>query len=239
MGEVQLFGFSLRVDPRDDVGRHLILGQYEDAEVHAFEREIRPGQTVVDVGANLGVYALVAGRAAGESGRVVAIEPNPRVVSLLRTNVEINAATNVSVLQAAAADREGSVVLHLDEDNQGLASVARGNVVHSAGSVIVSCVRLDDLVPPRSVNVLKIDAQGSEVAVLRGARNALAASATVFLEVWPAGLRAAGSTPDELFDELGTLALDVFELDGRAAELTTLRRIMTADVSAVNLVARR
>ncbi len=159
---------------------------------------IAPGATVIDVGANIGLFTLCAARLAGPQGRVLAVEPEAGNVRLLRRNIRQNGIRHVRVLAAAASRHEGTARLGLSQANAGdhrLASQSR-----QAG-IAVRTLRLDDLVrEPRGLLVLKLDIQGSEVAALSGAARLLAGSATVrvLAEFWPHGLVDCGSSADAL-----------------------------------------
>ena len=84
------------------------LGSYEWEKRRAFERTVRPGAVVFDVGANVGFYTLLASELAGVRGQVVAIELLPRNVSYLRAHLRMNGVTNVTVLEAAVSDQLGT-----------------------------------------------------------------------------------------------------------------------------------
>jgi FkbM family methyltransferase len=147
---------------------------------HAFDilssrtvfNSLRPGFTFVDVGANLGYYSLGAGRRVGEEGRVFAFEPNPTTLARLRRNVALSQGGMIRVFDCALADAPGEAVLHapLEPAMHGHASLMNqdwaGNV-----KTTVPVRRLDDVLGETlsRLDTIKIDAEGSELAVLRGA----------------------------------------------------------------------
>jgi len=183
-------------------------GVFEPATVRRFASAIRPGAVVVDVGAYLGFYTLLAAARAGPSGFVVAVEPDPRALRFLRRNVR--GLTNVNVVAKAASDRSGFACLYENSSDPSRASLARreGN----EGEVSVDAWPVDWLLSGRAVDVVKIDVEGTECAVLRGMRKTLANSRdpAVFIELNPRALREAGSSTDELLgliDALGFRAI--------------------------------
>jgi FkbM family methyltransferase len=140
------------------------LGTYELPKQLAMLRFIRAGMVCYDVGANVGFYTLLFSHLAGTGGKVLAFEPFPRNVALLRRHIEMNRCANVTVFDSAVGDREGTVLF----EEAPSASMGR---VSARGRLAVQCRRLDqimseDLPPP---DLIKIDVEGSESAVLAGA----------------------------------------------------------------------
>ncbi len=150
------------------------LDGWEPATIRTFLRLISPGSAVLDVGANSGLFALLAGRR-DPSVEVHAVEPVSRVFSLLGSNVALNGLENVTCHRLACSDREGAAVLRVPagEPVPVMASLLAGWCEGPSTDEAVDCVTVDAMVAtydlPR-VEVIKIDAEGSEDAVLRGAR---------------------------------------------------------------------
>ncbi|MFA6317695.1 MAG: FkbM family methyltransferase [Elusimicrobiota bacterium] len=148
---------------------------------------LAPGGTVVDIGAHIGTFALTAGRRVGPRGRVLALEPSPASLELLRRNVEANAMGWVSVHPVAAAEAEAEAELFTasDRDNPAADTLS---ATPGRPRVTVRLRRLDDLLAEEGVgpiDLLKIDVEGAELRVLAGAPAALARSRRVVLEVHP------------------------------------------------------
>lgn len=154
----------------------LIYGSFERAELESTLSLARPGTTVFDVGSNVGIFAVVMARAVGEHGLVVAVEPDPANVRRLRTNLDFNGATNVRVVEGAATNEDGFLVLHLAEDP---AYHSLGTVKHahpSTGAVTVSGMRLDRIwhhLDSPVVSMMKIDVEGAEIPALEGSMQIL------------------------------------------------------------------
>lgn len=171
-------------------------GAWEPALTAYLRWRLRPGMTVIDVGAHVGWFTLVASRAVGPAGRVLALEPDPANLALLRHNVTRNDLSNVEVVGAAAGAARGSGRLHRAGRNTG------DHRLHPAGeprpSTPVAIVALDGLASARPpVGLVKIDVQGAEEAVVRGMEGLIAASPglVVLAEFWPHGIVAAGGDP--------------------------------------------
>lgn len=169
------WGLEITVQPRDTIGRQVqVFGVFELGVSEAAWRLIDPGDTVLDVGANLGYMAGLFACRTGSTGVVHAFEPHPMVFEMLREHVArwtgAPGAGPIRLHAVAAADREGMALLH-DEgesaDNCGL-----GSLVHAPGngrSFEVTLVRLDDQECTRGpVGLLKVDVEGAEEWVLRG-----------------------------------------------------------------------
>jgi FkbM family methyltransferase len=194
------------VEAETDVGRMRLLladevitpalradGRWEADHADALRSFLRPGMTVVDVGANVGYTVLVAARAIAPGGRVVAIEPDPDNVALLRANVAANGAP-VEVVAAAAWHEAGTVELAVSDVNAGDHRV--GALTGERRTVSVEAVRLDDLLRSESVDLIKLDTQGTEHRALAGAHELLARTRPVILcEFWPHGIRDQGDDP--------------------------------------------
>jgi FkbM family methyltransferase len=141
------------------------LGLYELDKQRVFKRLVRPGDVVYDVGANVGYYTLVGSVLAGSRGRVIAFEPLPRNLGLLRRHVALNRLRNVTVFAGAVSDRVGTARF----DAGAIPEMAH---LSDQGGIEVELFQLDALVDGGRVpppDVMKIDVEGAELDVLRGA----------------------------------------------------------------------
>jgi FkbM family methyltransferase len=184
----------LLIASSDQVMRRLIAatGDWEHDEAILFAAGLRRGMTVVDVGAHVGYYTLLAAKKVGRFGRVLAVEPDPTNNALLRANVVRNHAACVHVLSAAAWSERTPLSLHPDSLNTG-----DGRVSRLAGGVRVEGVPLDDVIPRRRhVHRIKIDAQGTDHVALRGMERIIHDSKpVVFVEFAPEWIRSFGDDP--------------------------------------------
>jgi len=146
------------------------LGSYEMNKRQAFEREIKPGAVVFDIGANVGFFSLLAAVLAGIKGKVYAFEPLPRNVLFLRKHAALNQLDTIEVFEAAVSDHSGEATF-----DQG-ASTAMGHLADS-GELKVKMVCLDDMLSEGKINppdFIKVDVEGAEFLALSGARKLLA-----------------------------------------------------------------
>lgn len=173
-------GWRYGCDLRNVIAREACLtGRTAPAETAAVVASLPRGGTFVDVGANWGYFTLVAAHAVGESGRVVALEPDPRVHAELRANLRRNGIRNVAALAVAASDRAGEATLsgYAEADrNRGVSSLVAAPA-GDAPSFPVRTAPLDDLLDEQSVDsvdLVKIDVEGAEELVVRGMARGLA-----------------------------------------------------------------
>ena len=161
----------MRVRLDDVVDRAIYLyGLHEYRAARAFCRLVHEGAVVVDAGAHIGQYTLLAARRAGATGKVFAFEPMPDTRERLQENVERNGLDNVTVVDVALSDRDGTTRIAVGEvGNTGSAKLV------DAGGIEVECRRLDSVVHER-VDVLKLDVEGYEAEVLAGAERTIATS---------------------------------------------------------------
>ncbi len=173
-----------------------------------FKEALAPGMTVLDVGASFGLFSVAAARAVGRSGRVFAFEPGQQTAAALRLHLEWNGvADRVQVIEAAAAERSGDDVFWEQEASfvASLLELAAREEPTAAEPRSVATVALDDFCARRGVepDVVKVDVEGSEAAVLRGARHLLRRrKAVFFLEVHHDLLEKAAAPANDVFREL-------------------------------------
>lgn len=199
------FDLRLRFRAEDAVGRHIYkYGVHEEALTRFLIEDVafRPGDVVFDVGAHIGWYSLLLDRLLPPDGRVYALEPDPENFEMLQENVRLNGARKVTPLRRAVSDRRGTRWLYrYPSKNLGRHSL---HPVHDGGRVRTKATTLDRLrraldVEGRVPRLLKIDVEGHEEAVLRGAPETLRACPVVITEHAPGLLGRAGLEPDGVF----------------------------------------
>jgi FkbM family methyltransferase len=191
-----------------------------------FRSHLRAGMTVVDVGANQGIYTLLLSRLVGGTGKVYAFEPEPVLYGCALANCRRNGATNVELLPYALGAQKGHLHLDISSLNTGDNRIRRDA---SAGTR-VEVRPLDSLIRGQ-VDFIKIDVQGWEFEVLRGMTRILEENPRIVLcfEFWPYGLRAAGEDPLDLLRYLETRGFVLREVQ---------RGGVLADIDPAALLAR-
>ena len=249
------------MDTRDTLVAPWLLadGLWESHITGWFEANVKPGQFVVDVGANLGYFTVLAGRLVGPGGRVVAVEAHPGMATLCRRNTVVNGQHGwTTVLERAAWSGTDRLRFHQRVHYAANSSLGPAGadtldgVADTEEVVEVDAAALDDLLDSldsrrggsagggglRPVDVIKLDVEGAEVRAVAGMARTLAANPGIKLLVeWaPEQLRAMGSEPAELLDALGAHGLvpRLFE-----AELAVADRGHLLDLAYGNLLLER
>jgi FkbM family methyltransferase len=198
--------------------------QYEP-ELPYLERILFPGMTFVDAGACYGLYTLAASRLVGEAGRVIAFEPASRAFRVLQKNIILNSLANVLAYPLALTANNGRALLYR-HPNVGCDSLGRDHSFTETAEEIAT-ESLDNVLRKISVNqvdVIKMDVQGAEELVLRGANKILNSShPAVIFEVYPPGAILVGLSPYGAWDFLDNLGYKFFIVDRHGA----LRREMS------------
>jgi FkbM family methyltransferase len=183
-------------------------GCWEPEEAVFLTSVLRDGGTFIDVGANIGYFTLLASAIVGPSGRVFAVEPEPRNVEILRANVWRNRAWNVRILPLAAQAETGYVGLRLSAVNRGDHQVVDASTHTGA---LVPAARLDELLDGMAVDVVKIDVQGVDHQVVEGLEGVLAQNpkAVLMCEFWLTGMEERGIDPRTVIERYAQLGLRV------------------------------
>ncbi|MFN7917809.1 MAG: FkbM family methyltransferase [Vicinamibacterales bacterium] len=194
---VPVAGSTLRIPGPPGVRASVVAGNVRMRAL--LDALLRPGDTVVDVGANIGAIAVHAARVVGPSGVVVAIEPAPDNLGLLRENLARNGLSHVQVVAGGAGPQRARRTLFLrgavSAVNSFYAESCYGTV---SGTTEVEVAPLDDLVPGPA-RLVKIDVEGAELEVLEGMSRLLSSPALTLVVEWhPLLQRAAGAETDAL-----------------------------------------
>lgn len=191
-------GFLMNLDTADFIQRTIYLtGDWDVAVGDVLRDRLKPGMTFVDAGANVGFFSMLAAKLVGQSGRVVAFEPNPSVFAQVQANAELNGFSWIKPHRAGLFDKDGVGEIFIPEANCGGATLRPGGI----NGMAIPLVRMDDVVKGK-VDLLKIDIEGAEVAALGGAREILSGpdAPAVVCEVSEYSLRQMGSSHYELYD---------------------------------------
>jgi FkbM family methyltransferase len=200
-------------DVKDDIiGRYISYGGWEAAETNWIKTIVRDGDYVIDAGANLGWYTVVTARLVGTEGCILAFEPDPRNFELLTKNVTENGfADRCKLFKLALLEDDGACKLEQSSDNFGdhrVRFVPPGDFANNSFAedqrpvISVQCQSLDNALQAagledKRVRLLKMDTQGSEISILKGARKTLAKTDYVLTEYWPYALARSTSATSE------------------------------------------
>jgi FkbM family methyltransferase len=189
------------------------FGGFERHFAELFDALVQPGDRCVDVGANVGVHTIRLARLAGRDGEVIAIEPDPEVMRRTRRNVTLNELENVRLIGAAAGEEAGHLELYRPSPQD--TNRARASLLHhpylTGATTTVPVVTLDAVCDGAPVALIKIDVEGHESAVVRGAAGTIARCApSIVFEYAPELLDdVVGQTP---FDWLAERGYEMFRI---------------------------
>lgn len=171
-------------------------------ELRALATIVRPGDVVLDVGANIGYLTCYLAHLVGDGGRVYALEPDPELTDLLGRNVARNGHATVTTARLALGATNGTAELWRSRHNLGRHSLYRLNVPEPLGPISIEQRTGDrfwrEEMAGTPVGVLKLDVEGAELDVVRSAPDLLGATRDVWLEFWPDGVETAGADPYEI-----------------------------------------
>jgi FkbM family methyltransferase len=179
--------------------------RHEDTEF--FRLYLREGDMVVDVGANIGSLSIAASYMVGIEGNVIAIEPHPKIHQYLKRNVELNNRNNVQVFNFALGDEVGQAYFSSQSSDD------QNSVSTSEQGILVPLTTIDHLCEHLPyISLLKIDVEGYELAVLRGAKRVLSKTECVYFESWEAHLNKYQATTSQVINEFNNLGFEVYKI---------------------------
>ena len=219
--EIELQGFKMYIDmdePRPAIRRafqaYILNRVHEPITTVLFKRVVKRGAVVVDAGANVGYFSLLAATLVGPTGKVISFEPEPSNFAYLKKNIELNKFDNVVPVQKAVSDTSGTTNLficsydsghHTINRADGIAAIAYGRSFEER-SVSIETTRLDDALRSlgvTKVDVIKVDIEGAEALAIKGMQSLFAQpDLTVFIEYFPLLIEKMGTNPDSFVDSL-------------------------------------
>lgn len=211
-----------RSGPSISFSTELLSDRYEQETSEALKAYIRPGMTMLDVGAHVGCHALLAARLVGPEGKVYAFEASPDNFALLRKNVELNGYRNIALVPKAVAEKTGTVTFHLSPEGNDRNSIYESSRSSGQGrSLQVPTVSLDDFLEQEGwpkVDFVKIDVEGAEPLVFQGMTKLLKRSTELVLiaEFAPACIKDSGRSPVDFLRDLANCGLRISVLHGQS-----------------------
>jgi FkbM family methyltransferase len=201
---LQLDGYRLRFYPSNATTNLWIVPDSRSHGLELFRDYAKPGDAVVDVGANVGEVAILTSQRVGPTGSVLAFEPSPRIYGYLRGNLELNGCRNVTTRNAALGAAAGSARMTDDRRDD-------MNRLDADGGVPVECSTLDIEVPAQvRPALIKVDVEGTELSVLKGGADVLSRTACVNCEMWASHFERNGYTMGDLIAFLRSAGFSPF-----------------------------
>jgi FkbM family methyltransferase len=219
VANIDVSGIRMRVNLLDEGVAHQMYDkrEYEQVETNFVAQKLTSGAVFVDIGANIGFYSIQASKVVGPSGVVVAIEPEPYNLSLLKHNLHVNRpVSQIKILNIALGEHDG--VAHLFKNASNFGDHRMYNTgADGRQSTAVSVRPFDDVSAELGltrIDLIKMDVQGFECHVLRGMKRTLEVlRPSMILEFWPYGLQKADTSPEELLEIFAGFGYRVSRLD--------------------------
>lgn len=223
---IQVGPATLHLDLSDPVvSGALTLRVFEPSELAFFQKYCRGNMTLVDIGANVGLYSALALHQLDANGRIVAFEPHPQTFAFLQKNIAANQTApttcpRVDAMNMAAAPESGPQELRLNPENRGDNRLYQGTYqgkLEEWETLPIEGRPVDDVLAElgiSEVNFVKIDIQGYEQKAISGFQKTLSCSQKVILmsEFWPKGLAEAGGSATEYLQMLKDVGFTLYEL---------------------------
>ena len=215
------YGFLFCADLNDWLGQYVYVeGTYEPATADLIAKTLNPGDAVLDVGANVGFFTLLAASKVGPTGHVYAFEPVPSVRTALEYNLALNQFNNVTVYAKAVSDHSGTVVINEGpEDHKGLSSMRPLESASHQHSI--AAVAINEIIDTFSkIHLIKIDVEGAELLALHGMVELLKRDRPyLVIEFTDSFLRSFGHTDTMLRDYLLTLGYTLWLITGKSLDV--------------------
>jgi FkbM family methyltransferase len=212
-------GARFAVDTQDLIQRYLYLfGVWEPRMTQWLQRRLGPGDTFIDVGANIGYFSVLASQLVGPSGRVVAIEASQAFNTRLRQNARLNDCRNIRALHTAVSDKRRTLTFVLASS----ANMGANSIVPYDGpaesTFEIEAYPLPEVLRPEEIagaRVIKVDVEGAEGSVVRGMApllDQLRPDAEITVEVTPDRMQQLGDSVGELLDTMRGAGFHVYRL---------------------------
>lgn len=216
--QAEVRGHWLHLDPADTLITRCLLvygGAWEPLETQTFVHLLHRGMVVVDIGAHIGYYSLLAARGVGSEGHIYAFEPAPGTYDLLCRNLERNGYRNVTAVRKAVAAGGGVGRLWLSDKSSALNKLVTESC--AGDSLEVETTSLDDYFADYGgrLDLIKVDTEGSEQLILEGMQRLLRRhrDVAIFTEYFPRALQASGFPPEQYLQKLHQHGFRMFHLN--------------------------
>lgn len=221
-----IHGAPVKIYPKGQIAFGIFTNQFEKEEIELFQKIIKPGMTVVDAGANIGLYSLIASQLVGPKGHVFSFEPSNETFMRLSENIKLNSFTNLTPINKGLGDIiNQKLILRQDEGyddaeryifpNNTEPDIALENVNTIKSEEEIEIDTLDNCLESMNitkVDFMKIDTEGYEYYVLQGATEILKNNPEIiiFMECTALGTARASTSQEKVFDMLRGLGLNIF-----------------------------
>lgn len=224
---VKIDGHIIYLDSSDRLELS-VRGSYESFETEIFKKYVKSGDIVLDIGAHIGYYTLIAARIVGDAGRVISFEPEPENFSLLKKNVEANGYKNVSVSQKAVSNQTGGgSAFFIPNRGAGVFLYQKHWLTDNPKEMKIETVKVDDYLQSqgiKAVNFIKMDVEGYEDKAVAGMESVLKSGKplTMLCEFSADTMARNGADPLKHLLNLRDAGSEIYSLDEGTKKLEKL-----------------
>ena len=196
-------------------------GILEKGTTRLFYELVDEGMTVIDIGANIGYFTLIAAKLVGPSGKIFAFEPDPYNYALLKRNVKINGYDNVFLVQKAISDKVGNTKLFLDPLRE------RSSILYQCGKemIVVDTTTLDEFLADKGcfVDIIKMDIEGAETLALQGGEKTIKENnVKLIMEFEPKIMQSFGFSPRAFLNNLKQYGFEIYFIKDENIEVVNI-----------------
>jgi len=185
-----------------------------DDELDFIKRYLVRGNMVVDIGANIGIITLSVSDIVSNNGIVYSIEPNPKTFEYLKGNIKENQFSNIRVFQLAIGEKEAVTTFNSDSSDDLSNSLSLENM-NSENSTVIQIKPLDEIIPKNTwIHLLKIDVEGFEIFVLKGAKRCLSMTDCIYIESYEVHFNKYGYSSLDLFNYMRLNGFKILKMSG-------------------------
>ena len=238
-------GHKMYLGPKDSL-QLSINGIYEELETEIVKKEVKNGDVVLDIGANIGYYTLIFAKLVGCNGKIFAFEPEPFNYDLLQKNIKINNYDNVTTEQKAVGNENDVIKLYLSKIRTGMHRIYKSKYTNDE-FINVDIVKLDDYFKDseffNKINFIKMDVEGSEFGVLKGLTQILQNNdVKILAEFIPDSIREFGFNPKDFISFLHSFKYKIYCTDDESKKtifLNDYEEIMSKFPHGTNLFCKK
>lgn len=212
---VEIFGNKIFLDKKDSMNLSIIGSDYEKLTTDYIRKEVKEGDIIIDVGANIGLYTMLFANLVGKSGKVFAFEPEKNNFELLTKNIEVNGYQNIIAINQAISNKMGRLNLNITENSSAMHYLSEKQLEENAVSVDVNT--LDEYFRnlKYKIKLCKMDVEGSEMLALKGMSEIIEKTNNLqlIIEFNLETMERGGIRPNEFIEFLKNKKFDMYDID--------------------------
>jgi len=217
---------TIRLFKKANLSQELYCYGFEESEISFFNRYIKPGDIVIDIGANIGLFTLIASENVGSTGQVFSFEPSPQTYKWLTENIEANVLRNVESFKLALSDREGNIDFFISSEGyDAFNSIIKPSKGQNYIKESVPTLTLDAFIKTQNlagkISFIKLDVEGYEIPLISGGKETLSGpdAPDMIVEFTESNATNAGVTCMDLYDKITELGYSLYQYNAKGNKL--------------------